>query len=85
MRTRTSASRALSDRSSRCGAQKLWGDSAASSRVLPVCGRARNDGTCQGEMSKTWRLTELARQVVGAAGMQADVLDLSLVTSVNAV
>jgi multimeric flavodoxin WrbA len=62
-------------------AQKLWGDSAASSRVLLVCGSARNDGTCPGEVSKTWRLTELARHVVEAAGMQADVLDLSLVTS----
>jgi len=62
-------------------AQTLWGDSAASSRVLLVCGSARNDGTCPGEVSKTWRLTELARGVVEGAGMQADVLDLSLVTS----
>ncbi len=62
-------------------AQNLWGDSAAPSRVLLVCGSARNDGTCPGEVSKTWRLTELARRVVEDAGMQADVLDLSLVTS----
>ena len=62
-------------------AQKLWGDSAASARVLLVCGSARNDGTCPGEVSKTWRLTELTRQVVEAEGMQADVLDLSLITS----
>ena len=62
-------------------AQKLWNDSAAPSRVLLVCGSARNDGTCPGEVSKTWRLTEMARRVVERAGMQADVLDLSLVTS----
>ncbi|MBC7989982.1 MAG: NADPH-dependent FMN reductase, partial [Luteimonas sp.] len=62
-------------------AQKLWSNSAAQSRVLLVCGSARNDGTCPGEVSKTWRLTELARHVVEGAGMQADVLDLSLVTS----
>jgi multimeric flavodoxin WrbA len=62
-------------------AQKLWGDRAAPSRVLLVCGSARNDGSCPGEASKTWRLTELARRVVERAGMQADVLDLSLVTS----
>jgi multimeric flavodoxin WrbA len=62
-------------------AQKRWADSAAHSRVLLVCGSARNDGTCPGEISKTWRLTELARLVVEGAGMQADVLDLSLVTS----
>jgi multimeric flavodoxin WrbA len=62
-------------------AQKLWGEHTAPSRVLLVCGSARNDGTCPGEMSKTWRLTESARQVVERAGMHADVLDLSLVTS----
>ncbi len=62
-------------------AQKRWGDSAEPSRVLLICGSARNDGTCPGEVSKTWRLTELARHVVQRAGMQADVLDLSLVTS----
>lgn len=62
-------------------AQKRWSDSAAPSRVLLVCGSARNDGTCPGEVSKTWRLTELARHAVEGAGMQADVLDLSLVTS----
>jgi multimeric flavodoxin WrbA len=62
-------------------AQKLWRDGAAPSRVLLVCGSARNDGTCPGEISKTWRLTELARRVVERAGMRADVLDLSLVTS----
>ncbi|MET0517475.1 MAG: flavodoxin family protein, partial [Burkholderiaceae bacterium] len=62
-------------------AQKTWADPAAPSRVLLICGSARNDGSCPGEMSKTWRLTELARRVVERAGMRADVLDLSLVTS----
>ena len=62
-------------------AQQRWSDSTTPSRVLVICGSARNDGTCPGEMSKTWRLTELARQVVEGAGLQADVLDLSLVTS----
>lgn len=62
-------------------AQKRWQDQSAPSRVLLVCGSARNDGTCPGEMSKTWRLTELARHVVEGLGAEADVLDLSLVTS----
>ena len=62
-------------------AQKRWADRASPSRVLLVCGSARNDGTCPGEVSKTWRLTGLARRVVERAGLQADVLDLSLVTS----
>ena len=62
-------------------AQLAWGQPATASRVLLVCGSARNDGTCPGEISKTWRLTEIAQQVVQAAGLEADVLDLSLVTS----
>ena len=62
-------------------AHKRWSDRSAPSRVLVICGGARNDGTCPGEVLKTWRLTELARNVVERAGMQADVLDLSLVTS----
>ena len=62
-------------------AQKLWGQASTPSRVLLVCGSARNDGTCPGEVSKTWRLTGLAAKVLAAKGVQADVLDLSLVTS----
>jgi multimeric flavodoxin WrbA len=62
-------------------AQKRWSDSTSQSRVLLICGSARNDGTCPGEVSKTWRLTKLSQLVVERAGMQADVLDLSLVTS----
>ena len=62
-------------------AQLAWGQPASASRILLVCGSARNDGTCPGEISKTWRLTEIAQQVVQAAGLEADVLDLSLVTS----
>ena len=62
-------------------AEKKWHDSKTKSRVLIICGSARNDGTCPGEISKTWRFTESARHVVQALGVEADVLDLSLVTS----
>jgi multimeric flavodoxin WrbA len=62
-------------------AQKRWSDRTQPSRALLICGSARNDGTCPGEASKSWRLTEIAQQVVERAGLQADVLDLSLVTS----
>lgn len=62
-------------------AQLAWADPATQSRVLLVCGSARNDGTCPGEVSKTWRLTEIAQQVVQSQGIMAEVLDLSLVTS----
>ncbi len=62
-------------------AQQRWSDSGTPSRVLLICGSARNDGTCPGEVSKTWRLTEMARRAVERAHLEADVLDLSLVTS----
>ena len=62
-------------------AQARWSDQSSPSRVLLVCGSARNDGTCPGEMSKTWRLTTLTQGVLQAAGIQTDLLDLSLVTS----
>jgi multimeric flavodoxin WrbA len=71
----------LDTRARLLAAQRVWADSATPSRVLLVCCSARNDGTCPGEISKTWRLTELARRVIQGAGMEADVLDLSLVTS----
>ena len=62
-------------------AEKRWHDKSTPSRVLVICGSARNDGTCPGEISKTWRFTESARHVVQGLGVEADVLDLSLVTS----
>ena len=62
-------------------AQARWHEASTPSRVLLICGSARNDGSCPGEMSKTFRLTELSRQVLEQAGMQVDVLDLSLLTS----
>lgn len=62
-------------------AQAAWGKAATRSRVLLVCGSPRNDGTCPGEISKTWRLTNTAKTVLVKAGMEADVLDLSLLTS----
>jgi multimeric flavodoxin WrbA len=63
-------------------AQRRWGEAGTKSRVLIVNGSPRNDGSCPGEISKTWRLTQAARSVVEQeAKMQADVLDLSLLTS----
>lgn len=62
-------------------AQLRWADAATPSRALLVCGSARNDGTCPGENSKSSRLVQLARETIEAAGIEADVLDLSLVTS----
>lgn len=51
-------------------------------RVLLVSGAARSDQTCPGEMSKTWRLVQLAREVLEQApGVDVDLLDLSHLTS----
>ncbi len=62
-------------------AEKVQKDSATKSRVLLICGSSRNDGTCPGEISKTWRLMELAREEIERAGIEPDVLDLSRLTS----
>jgi multimeric flavodoxin WrbA len=71
----------LATRDRLAAAQARWAEAASPSRVLIVCGSSRNDGTCPGEISKTWRFTQLAREGVEAQGIEADVLDLSLLTS----
>ena len=62
-------------------AQQRCGDSATKSRVLLVCGSSRNDGTCPGEISKTWRMVQMAREELEAASIEVDVLDLSRISS----
>lgn len=62
-------------------AQAARGKAATKSKVLLVCASPRNDGTCPGEISKTWRLTNTAKTTLLKAGMEVDVLDLSLLTS----
>ena len=56
-------------------------DRHSPSRVLLICGSARNDGSCPGEISKTWRLTKLASEVFQSQQIEVDLLDLSLLTS----
>jgi multimeric flavodoxin WrbA len=57
-------------------------DVAAPSRVLVVCGSDRNDGTCPGEISKTFRLSNIVSDVLRSeASFEVDLLDLSLTTS----
>ena len=60
-------------------AQEKQEQASTKSRVLLICASPRSDGTCPGEMSKTYRLTLIAREVVEAAGLAADLLDLSLI------
>jgi multimeric flavodoxin WrbA len=56
-------------------------DAKTPSRVLVICGSARNDGSCPGEMSKTFRLAKIAEETLRAASMETDFLDLSHLTS----
>lgn len=54
----------------------------AKSNILLVNGASRNDQTCPGEISKTWRLAEIARDVVAAEpGFEIELLDLSRLTA----
>ena len=62
-------------------AQTRWADPTTPSRVLLICGSARNNGTCPGEISKTFRLLEIARETLEQASLHTDVLDLSLLSS----
>ena len=59
----------------------LQKDPLTHSRVLLICGSARNDGSCPGEISKTWRLTGMAQEILQAQRIEVDVLDLSLLIS----
>jgi multimeric flavodoxin WrbA len=56
-------------------------DAKTSSRVLLIIGSARNDGTCPGEISKSFRLANAAEEIFRSAGIDVDRLDLSLLSS----
>jgi multimeric flavodoxin WrbA len=62
-------------------AQAAWADAATRTRALVICGSPRNDGTCPGEMSKTFRLANLVKEVFQGESMDVDFFDLSLITS----
>ncbi|MFO1297464.1 MAG: NAD(P)H-dependent oxidoreductase [Rubrivivax sp.] len=50
-------------------------------RVLLICASPRNDGSCPGEVSKTWRLANVVQEVLQGERVQVDLLDLSRITS----
>ena len=62
-------------------AQRRYDNPAEPSRVLIVNGSSRSEHTCPGEMSKTWRLVELAKHTLIERGLHVDILDLSRTTS----
>ena len=51
------------------------------SQILLICGAARHDQTCPGEMSKSFRLVDMAREEIERSGSTCDLLDLSLLTA----
>lgn len=62
-------------------AQQRWEDAAGPSRVLVVNCATRNDGTCPGEMSKSFRLARIAQETLQAGPVEVDLLDLSWLAS----
>jgi multimeric flavodoxin WrbA len=62
-------------------AARRHADAVSAARVLLVCGSPRNDKTCPGEMSKTFRMSKTAQDKLQSEGAEVDFLDLSAVTS----
>ena len=62
-------------------AQARHDDPAGPLRVLLVNGSSRSEHTCPGELSKSWRLAQLAREVLEEAGISVRFLDLSRLAS----
>jgi multimeric flavodoxin WrbA len=63
-------------------AGKRHADASGPSQILLINGSSRTEHTCPGEMSKSWRLVEIARNVIeGQPNFIVDVLDLSRTVS----
>jgi multimeric flavodoxin WrbA len=62
-------------------AQRQHDDKSGPLRILLINGSARSEHTCPGEMSKSFRLAELAQNVFTQSGASVDLLDLSRVAS----
>lgn len=72
----------LAARDAIVAAQKQHSDPSSRSRILLVNGSMRTDQSCPGEISKSWRLVQLAKGIIEKEeGFDCEVLDLSLLTS----
>ena len=71
----------LDTRSRIAAASEHQADTQAASRVLLICAASRNDKTCPGEMSKTYRLVQIAKQALESQACEVDLLDLSELAS----
>ena len=62
-------------------AEREHADRSLPAKALVICGASRNDKTCPGEMSKTYRLTQIARETLQSMRCEVDLLDLSTLAS----
>lgn len=63
-------------------AQRQHDEPSEKRRILVICASARTDQTCPGEMSKTFRFAQIAKEVVDRDyECECDLLDLSALTS----
>ena len=62
-------------------AQARHDDAAAAAQILIINASPRSEHTCPGEMSKTYRLAELAQRIATQSGVEAEILDLSRLTA----
>jgi multimeric flavodoxin WrbA len=62
-------------------AQRRHDDASRPDRILLVNASSRSEHTCPGEMSKSFRLIELAREIFAANGAETEMLDLSRLAS----
>jgi multimeric flavodoxin WrbA len=63
-------------------AERRHRDPGAPSRILLISASSRSEHTCPGEMSKTYRLVEIAQQVFSfAENVEVEVLELSRLTA----
>jgi multimeric flavodoxin WrbA len=72
----------LATREAILAAQRRQADPASPARILLINGSMRTDQSCPGEMSKSWRLAQIAQAIVAAEqGFECELLDLSRLTS----
>jgi multimeric flavodoxin WrbA len=63
-------------------AQRRYEDASGPNRFLLINCSSRSEHTCPGEMSKSWRLVEIAQEILAAeTGAETELLDLSRIAS----
>ncbi|WP_375781017.1 flavodoxin family protein [Bradyrhizobium sp. ma5] len=62
-------------------AQRQHDDPKLKPRILLINGSSRNEHTCPGEVSKSWRMVELVEPCFHEMGYDVDILDLSRLTA----